>query len=292
MPDYALIGKKGTGKSKNAVRILRNRYFKNGLRVATNLDLNLKALFGPYSRKTYVRVPDKPSEFDLLAAGHGNPEVYDEDKNGALVLDELGTWLNTRSFADKSRAGMLDFLAHARKYGWDCYYLMQGIPQVDKQLRESFIEFTVRHIRFDRVKWPFIGGLVGLLFGEKLSFMPRFHLAITRLGVNPQDMVTARASFICDDLNAAYDTRQVFRADYPHGTFSALSPWHLEGRFLAPAALPWLVRVRQWFRGELVRRPTPITRPDRAWGRVVALCARLPHAEGLRIMARYSRASS
>lgn len=289
MADYALTGKKGTGKSKNAVRLIRDRYLRQGRSVATNLDLNLSAMFGPYSRKTYIRVPDKPSAEDLLAAGHGNPDSYDEDRNGGLFLDELGTWLNTRTFGDKGRAATLDFLAHARKLGWDCFYLMQNIVQVDKQLREAFIEFTVRHTRFDKVKWPFFGGLLGLLFGEKAAYMPRFHTAVARLGCNPQDMVTDRSMFRCDELNACYDTRQVFDAAYPHGTHSVLSPWHVQGRYMASERRPWWERLRAWLRGSQRRPVVPLTRPAAGWVRVRALCASLPPSEAAAVMARYSR---
>ena len=292
MTDYALTGKKGTGKSKNFVRIARDYYFKRGLRVATNLDLFLSPMFGKFSRQTYVRIPDKPSAFDLEAAGHGNADSYNEDKNGALGLDEMGTWLNTRTFADKERGGMLDFLAHGRKFGWNCFYIMQNVGQVDKQLRESFIEQTVRHIRFDKMRIPFVGGILQALFGEKAGYFPRFHVAVSRLGVNPQDIVCDRSTFRGDDLNACYDTRQVFRPDYPHGTYSVLSPWHLEGRYLPAPPLPYLVALWRSLRGVAVapglRRP--VSKPDPAWERVRGLCARLPASEALALMARYSRA--
>lgn len=292
MPDYALTGKKGHGKSKNAVRIARDDYFLRGLRVATNLDLNLEPLLGKFSRCTYVRVPDKPSAFDLLAAGHGNPDSYDEDKNGALILDELGTWLNSRTFGDRERSGMLDFLAHGRKFGWNAYYIMQNVLQVDKQLRESFIEYTIRHQRFDRVQIPFIGWILKALFGPRYGYLPRFHVGVARLGVNPQDMVTDRSMFIADDLHACYDTRQVFRADYEHGTFSALSPWHLVGRFLPAPPLPWLLRLRAWLtaRPPLSARPISVLSPGLV--RVRALCLLLPPNEALRVMARYLRAET
>ena len=290
MTDYAYVGKKGTGKSKHAVITIRERYFKRGRAVATNLDLDLKAMFGVRSKLTYVRIPDKPTELDLLAVGHGNPDSYDEEKNGAMVLDELGTWMNTRTFADKSRAGTLDYLAHARKHGWDCFYIMQDIQQVDKQLRESFIEQTVRHIRFDKVRVPFVGSLLSLLLTERAGYMPRFHVATSRLGTNPQDVVCDRLMFTGKDVEACYDTRQVFEAKYPHGAHSVLSPWHVEGRFLASTSLPWWRRFMDRFRSAGVKQTrAPVTCPDPAYARVVALCKSLPPREALPLMARYSR---
>jgi hypothetical protein len=289
MPDYALTGKKGTGKSKNAIRLIKYRYLSHGRKVATNLDINLSVMFGPRSKATYVRIPDKPSSFDLEAAGHGNPDSYDEDRNGGLFLDELGTWLNARSFADKDRFNVLDFLAHGRKFGWDAHYIMQDVSQVDKQLREAFIEFTVRHVRFDRIRIPVIGMLLSLLFGEKFGFLPRFHTAVTRLGFNPQGLVTDRTGFRGDELNACYDTRQVFRLDYPHGTHTVLSPWHVEGRYLEAAREPWWRRLMRWARGEYVRKPVPVNPPAAGWDRVRDLCRGLPADQALRVMARYSR---
>jgi len=257
MTDYALTGKKGTGKSKHAVLIMRDQYLKKKKLVATNLDIDLLKMFGPRSRCTYVRVPDKPKSFDLLAAGHGNPNSYDEDHNGALVLDEMGTWLNTRTFGDKDRAAVLDYFAHARKHGFDTWYIMQNVVQVDKQLRESFIEQTVRHTTFNKVKIPFVGWILGALFGEKAAYFPKFHMGVYRLGVNPQDLVTNRAMFSGKDIEQCYDTRQVFQETYPHGTHSVLSPWHVEGRFLEPVKLTFWQQLLANFK----KKKGPAMRP-------------------------------
>jgi hypothetical protein len=280
MTDYALCGKKGTGKSKNGIRLVRDRYFKRKRRVATNLDVFLEPMCGVMSKQTYVRIPDKPTSFDLLAAGHGNPDSYEEDNNGMLLLDEIGTWLNARAFADKDRAAVLDFFAHARKHGWDTYYVMQGIAQVDKQLRESFIEQTVRHTRFDKVRIPFIGSLLSLLFGDKAGYLPRFHLAVSRIGFNPQDMVADRASFIGKDLEKCYDTRQVFQLDYPHGTHSVLSPWHVKGRYLEEVKKP------SFFARLIGTRPKPVKPAPKPRSPVLDLVAQLPPHEALAMTRR------
>lgn len=280
MTDFAYTGKKGTGKSKNAVRVARDVYFAEGRSVATNLDIFLEPMFGPQSRRVYVRIPDKPTEFDLLAAGHGNADSYNEDKNGALILDELGTWMNTRTFADKQRAGTLNYLALARKYGWDCIYIMQNIVQVDKQLRESFIEFCVRHTRFDKVKIPFVGGLLCALFGKKAGYLPRFHTAVTRLGCNPMDLKTDSAMFVGRDIEKCYDTRQVFTDNYPHGSHSVLSPWHITGRFSEPPKLPYFARLALWLRQCLSGVPlvvcTAKTRPEPFYAECLVMVKNLP----------------
>ena len=182
----------------------------------------------------------------------------------------------------------MDYLAHARKHGWDCFYIMQDIAQVDKQLRESFIEQTVRHTRFDKVRVPFIGGFLSLLFGEKVGYLPRFHAAVSRAGTNSQDLVCDRLFFKGKDIEACYDTRQVFQASYPHGTHSVLSPWHLEGRFLEAAAPTLAARLLAWWRSGPSRpRPTPLTVPDPAYSRVLSLVRSLPASERLRWLRRW-----
>lgn len=296
MTDYAFTGKKGTGKSKHAVIRIRDVYLKRGRRVASNLDLYLEPMFGPHSRVTYVRVPDKPTEFDLLAAGHGNPDdPYNEEKAGALVLDELGTWFNSRTFNDKGRAGTLDYLAHARKKGWDCYYIMQDIVQVDKQLRDSFIEQVARHTRFDKVRIPFVGQFLSLLFGERVGYLPRFHSAVFRVGTASTDLVSDRFMYRGNDIQPCYDTLQVFKADYPHGTHSVLSPWHVKGRYMDPVKPSIGERLVAWLRGFFVKpaplpRRAPVAAPSPAVARVVKLASTLPPAQASRVLSRYFRA--
>ncbi len=298
MTDYALTGKKGTGKSKHAILLIRYRYLKNKRAVSTNLDIELVELMGPMSKAHYVRIPDKPTAFDLEAAGHGNPDSYNEDENGGMFLDELGTWLNTRTFADKERAAVLDYFAHGRKHGWDTWYIMQNVAQVDKQLRESFIEQTVRHTRFDKVRIPFFGSALSLLFGEKAGFFPRFHTAVFRIGVNPQDMICNRAMFTGKDVEKAYDTRQVFRQDYPHGTHSVLSPWHVTGRYLVPEKTGFWSRLVALLAHKFAGAPAPksvpvvvrpVSRPSPGYVRVKALAASLPPNEALALCSRYLR---
>jgi len=285
MTDYAYTGKKGTGKSKNIIRVARDTYFAEGRMVATNLDIYLEPMFGSQSRKTYIRVPDKPTDFDLLAAGHGNSDSYNEDKNGMLALDEMGVWFNTRSFADKGRAAVLEYLAHARKHGWDCFYIMQNISQVDKQLRESFVEYVVRHTRFDKVKIPFVGGIICALFGKKAGYFPKFHTAVARLGCNPQDMKTDSAMFTGKDIEKCYDTRQIFTTGYQHGTYSVLSPWHVKGRFEVQPKPSWFKQF--WLDLTTPKKPfvpRPGVQPERGYLDLIAQAKALPLDERIRFM--------
>lgn len=221
MPVYSVEGKLGTGKTKFCVWRAQQA-LRQGRKVASNVDLNLDKLT-PERRATFLRLPDKPTADDMAAAGNGNPGSYDEDRNGVMILDELGTWLNSRSFQDKSRVGIIDWLIHARKLGWDVYLIVQDAGMIDKQVREALVEYQCNCIRLDRVRIPFIGWLLAV-GGGRWGFMPRMHMVAARLGgKNP--VLAERWMFRGDDLHASYDTRQIFRADYPHGTHSVLLPW-------------------------------------------------------------------
>lgn len=234
MAVYAIEGKLGTGKTKFAVWRAQLA-LAEGRRVAGNVDLFLDHLCPKDKRARFTRIPDKPTLADLQAMGHGNPESYDEERNGALLLDELATWLNARSFNDPARAGVLDWLVHARKLGWDVYLIVQDVGMIDKQVREALVEYSCRCMRLDRVKLPLVGGLLNDLGGALLGprgrrwgYLPRLHTVAARVGQGSSAVVAERWHYRGGWLHAAYDTRQVFSAAYPHGPHSVLHPRYFD----------------------------------------------------------------
>jgi len=261
MAVYAITGKLGAGKGKAGMQKLRE-YLRAGKRVATNCDVFLEHMADERSTASVIRIPDKPSAADLYMIGSGNRFVsfepnlvhtvdgwkgsapikspvmlrgFDEAHNGALVLDECGSWLNTRNFSEKGRAELLEWMIHARKYGWDIFFIMQNINQADKQLRESLFEYVVRLTRLDRMKVPVVSGLVSAVTAGAVSGnLPKVHVAVVRLGSNPDALVADRWIFKGDDLHDAYNTTQVFSETYPHGTHCLLSAWHLSARIGLP----------------------------------------------------------
>jgi len=273
MAVYSVEGKLGTGKTKFAVWRAQEAH-ADGRRVASNVDLKLEH-FTRDSRARYVRLPDKPTALDLEAMGHGNPDSYDEDKNGVLILDELGTWLNSRSFQDKGRAPLLDWLIHARKLGWDVYLIVQDAQMIDRQVREALIEYSCKCMRMDKVRIPLIGGIIKDVLGVvgwKGGYLPRFHLVAARLGAGANQVVSERWQYRGDWLHACYDTRQVFRADYPHGVHSVLHPG-----YFAPRA-PKRSRFAAFFPARATKGAPPagacqpVPRPKSLWvGRVQRL---------------------
>lgn len=284
MPVYSVEGKLGTGKTKFCVWRAQQALLQ-GRKVASNVDLNTH-LLTPLKRTTYLRLPDKPSSADLMAIGHGNPDSYDEDKNGVLILDELGSWLNARAFQDKDRLPVIDWLIHARKYGWDVYLIVQDAGMIDKQVREALVEYQCKCMRLDKVKVPVVGGILSL-FHNRLGYLPRMHMVAARVGQGANAIVAERWMYRGTDLHAAYDTRQVFSSAYPHGVHSVLPPWDWQ------PAQGWLAKLKAAISAAQARpasRPS-VTRPDPAYARVVGLCARLPAPQALPLVARYARSA-
>lgn len=259
MAVYVITGKLGSGKGKGAMKLLRD-YLRAGKRVATNCDVFLEHMMPSRSRAHVIRMPDKPTMADLYAIGSGNPYIdfepviksrdkdfeyiapapkllpgFDESHNGALFLDECASWLNTREFQDKGRKGILEWCIHARKYGWDVYFICQNIDQIDKQLRQSLFEYVVRMNRLDRMKVPFVSaGIKFITAGFSNGSLPRMHIGVVRLGTSPDGIVADRWHFRGDDLNNAYNTTQVFSDTYPHSLHCVLPSWHLQAKVGMP----------------------------------------------------------
>lgn len=238
MASYFITGKQGNGKSLVAVARIFD-YLRRGNVVATNLDINLEGYLNPQSKKTVIRVPDKPSVDDFEFLGYGNTG-YDEDKNGLLVLDELGAWFNSRSWQDKERKKLLEWFLYLRKRGWDVYLIVQDIDMVDAQLRGMLGEHLVCCRRLDRLKIPFIGSLLQL-FGLR-GVLPKIHRAKVFFGETEQDLCVDVWTYRGTEYYKAYDTKQIFSPAYAHGLHSVLSPWHSKGRHL-PSARSWRDRL-------------------------------------------------
>lgn len=242
MADYLITGKKGNGKSIYAVGIIRDA-LAQGKRVCTNLDIFIEKFGNPYSKRTLTRLPDCITVDDLEAIGCGN-DTPEEELNGVIVLDEVSKIFNSRSWGDKGRQPLLDWLVHSRKKGWDVYMIAQGPEQIDKQLRSALLEYWVTVRRTDKWPIPFITPLVKALAGIDVR-LPKMHIGTTRHGFDINALKVDRKYYKGAPLYPCYDTRQIFlERDHPAacGLHSVLSPWHTTGRYL-PARLSLWERI-------------------------------------------------
>jgi len=295
MAVYAITGKLGSGKGKGAMKLLRD-YLRAGKRVATNCDIFMEYMMPGQSRQTVIRVPDKPTSADLYAIGSGNRFIdfeplvkhtakgfeytppaprllpgFDESYNGALFLDECASWLNTRDFQAGGRKELLEWAIHARKYGWDVYFICQNISQIDKQLRDSLFEYVVRMSRLDRMKVPFVSAAFKLVTaGFSDGSLPRMHIGVVRLGCSPEGVVADRWHFRGDDLNRAYNTTQVFSDSYPHAIHCLLPSWHLQARAGIRPGFVGAVRIPQDYE-LLTARPIPPKPPHKHMTKFLAI---------------------
>lgn len=281
MAVYSVEGKLGTGKTKFCVWRAQQALI-DGRRVASNVDFNLHRLVPSLTKASYQRIPDKPTSFDLAAIGHGNPDSYDEDKNGVLILDELGSWLNSRSFQDKDRLSVIDWLIHARKLGWDVYLIVQDAQMIDRQVREALIEYQCKCLRLDKVKIPVVGGLLSL-FSKRLAYMPRMHLVTARVGSASASIVAERWHFRGDDLHAAYDTRQIFSSKPGDCTRTVL---HAE-RFNAPKER----QAAWWLKLFEKKVPVPmVSKVQAPENHILSLIRALPESERVKHFRRFQSA--
>lgn len=277
MSDYAITGRKGSGKSLFAVGVIRDAVLA-GKRVATNLDIYTEHLFGPTNKGTLLRLPDRPAVADLEAIGRGQLGPV-EDDNGLIVLDETSTFFNSRQFGDKERQPLLDWLVHSRKLGWDVYYICQGLEQIDKQLRTTMIEYHISVKRTDKWPIPFVTPLCKLV-GLNVRF-PKMHIGIIKHGVERDSMIVDRRFYKARDLFNAYDTQQLF-TDRGHpkacGLHSVLSAYHLKGRYL-PHIPPFYLRFfygmvgHDWTKNPSKTLAKPVYKPKLP---LVAKLAKLP----------------
>lgn len=231
-----LFGKRGEGKSKTAVRMIRD-YLRQDRKVATNLDLKLDGLFSPLSEIRAIRLPDHPTSSDLLALPLGNENPVQEDKNGLLVLDETATFLNSREWNDKDRKGFIAWLAQSRKYGWDLLFLAQHPRMVDAQIRDSLFELSASAKCLNKMAVPFLSPLWALITGKPLRF-PRMHVVTFRYGFAPNAPKAMAWWYQGNDLHAGYDTLQkISPITGQQGTSFYLSAWETKGRHMTKLQL-------------------------------------------------------
>lgn len=239
-----LTGKRGAGKSLIAVFQIQERMLKGSI-VATNINLNVQKLVGPRNKVRPFRVPDHPTATDLQQLPLGNPSLawvgdeikiqpgYDEGKNGLLVLDELATFLNSRTWKEKDRQDLISWLLQSRKFGWDLLFLAQHPRLVDAQIRDSLFDLVGVTRRLDKITVPFFGKISAII-GFRLK-MPRIHVAILRYGMHQDSPVAERIWTRGTSLFEAYDTTQ--KIDPAVGVktgegYQYLSAWDLRGRYM------------------------------------------------------------
>lgn len=242
---YVMTGHLGAGKTLLSVQMALN-YLAAGRRVASNMTLFLDEAFPPTSKATAIKLPYIPDAASLKSLGPGYEGKYDEEKFGLILLDEAGTWLNSRDWNDKDRRGLFQWITHARKHGWDVALIVQDYEALDSQIRRSVTEIYVTCSRLDRIKLP----------GIPVT-LPRIHRA-KALYKGPTGALYKTWHTRGTSTFKAFDTREEVRPNMMEvgddlieikPVYSLLSAWHLKGRYL-PQKKPLMERL--WDRAKPV----------------------------------------
>jgi len=144
--------------------------------------------------------------------------------------------------------------------------IVQDANMIDRQVQEAHIEYSSKCMRMDKVKIPLVGGImrdVAAIFGAKGGFLPRFHLVAARLGSGATQVVAERWQYRGDWLHAVYDTRQVFRNDYPHGVHSVLHPAYFAPDLAKGTGLRWA--LLRYFGAKQTAFVPPMLKPKSKW---------------------------
>lgn len=218
MPATFLEGRRRSGKSLYAVLKIQE-YLKEGRRVATNLDLHLENLMPEEKGAFITRIPDFPRSEDLFALGQAydsldadKPETYDESKNGIVVLDELLTSFNSRTWSSKDRMNVINWIVLSGKLGWDLIFIGQSFEAVDGQIRDTVIDRIGSCTSNENLYPGFIWNhLVKPIY---LKIVGTKHLVFMYYGkAKTKDNFSHKITHKKYELFNCYNTAQVFRKD-------------------------------------------------------------------------------
>lgn len=295
MTDFAVTGKKRSGKGLFCAGLIRDALLE-GRRVATNMDIWPENLVSPLNKGTIIRLPDCPTAADMEAIGKGyEGDDIDDEKNGIIVLDEASKFFNARSWGDKERQPLLDWLIHSGKLRWHVYYQMQGLSQVDKQLRDTQVEYHIAVKRTDKWPIPFVTTIAGA-FGLNVRW-PKMHVGIIKHGIERDSLLVDRKWYLAKDIHGGYDTEQKFLDRDHHlacGMHTVLSAWHLKGRYLPPPP-PYLIRLFyslvgvDWVKRLEAKAAAAAPPPARSKHRLAVLLSRLPEPDRIRHFQRLEK---
>ena len=232
MPVWAFTGRTGQGKGLCSAGFI-GEYIAKKKPVATNMDIFPEKFRDKNNRDVLIyRLPDCPTVDDFKMLGLGNEIPEDEDENGLIMLDEAGTFLNSRNWNEKGRKEAVDWVRHRRKYGWNMAFQIQGLGSLDTQVREDIIDYEVRCFKISALYIPFVSQIVKMFTGKTQLMFPKWMRWHTAKFKNLETgMVDSVHRYTGKDVWPIYDTKQVISRDYPHGTFCYLTPWHLVGRY-------------------------------------------------------------
>lgn len=236
MPVWIPTGKLGSGKTLLSVQRIQ-KYLLEGRKVATNLDIYPEKMLGLYKKHTELyRLPDIPTidDFLRLPRGYEGDEI-DESKNGLLVLDETGIFLDSRGWNNPERKKVNAFFKLLRKLRWDAILIIQDVDNLDSDARRTIAEHVVYCRRMDRMRIPYISALIKSLTGIEIP-LPKLHIGIVLYGTEASSMKVDQWTYYGTGLYSAYNTEQLFSETENHGGIHGLTTilpsYYTHGRYI------------------------------------------------------------
>ncbi|EHQ4618456.1 hypothetical protein KQ096_000943 [Salmonella enterica] len=206
-----VTGKIGAGKGLYCDYEMQ-KYYREGRRVVTNYPVDTR-LLSPDSDNPVIVLPSWPRAEDLYALGRGCPDE-EKEKFGAIFLDEASLWLNSRTYADKSRLSLIEWFVLSRHFGWDVFIVVQNEEMIDKQIVLALGEILVVCKRSDRTR-SIIGKMFrALLAGKKDQ------------GNNKQDKPVKSKSFFRHRVIVETYHERKSKRDKPFEKFSFYANWY------------------------------------------------------------------
>lgn len=235
MPVWIVTGKLGAGKSLMSVSRIQ-KYLLEGRKVATNLDIFPEHMLGMDKKRTQLyRLPDVPTirDFEAMPLGYEGDDIND-NKNGLLVLDECGIFLNSRDWNAPGRKEVNAHFKLLRKLRWDAIFLIQDVENLDADARRTIAEHVVYCRRMDRMRLPFVSPFFKLITGYDLP-LPKLHIGIVKYGTEHHSMKVDQWNYYGDRLYQAYDTEQIFSPDKNIGGYDGITTilptYYTHGRY-------------------------------------------------------------
>jgi zona occludens toxin (predicted ATPase) len=217
---YVITGKPGAGKSTVATDRAIQEYLRNGRRVVANYRIDVKDISihrnGKLADANVQVLNTFPTSEDLINLGVGGES---EEQAGALILDECGMWLNSRSWNNKDRELVINWLLKSRHMHWDVFLVVQDYNLLDKQVRDGVCEMVGKCRRADRIKF----------LGIK---MPRFHICVVRYGPSINDVKCETWMYRGTDAHKCFNSYSYQNPDTVDGPYSVIPPRLSKWRYI------------------------------------------------------------